>query len=262
MQEKTFQYKNTNISFTDFGKGNAIVLLHGFLENQTMWQEITPILAQKKRIITIDLLGHGKTDNLSYVHTMETQAQMVKALLTHLRLRKYSLIGHSLGGYIALAFSELFPTNLKGLCLMNSTTLADTPEKKINRDRAIKMVKKNASTFIKMAIPNLFTSESKLNYTKEINQVKEQALLTSTQGVIASLEGMKIRENRNVILHNNSFKKLFIIGKKDPLLAYKSLLKEVENTNTKVIEFPNGHMSHIENKEELIVVLLQFIKNT
>ena len=261
MQEKIFTYKNIKINYTSQGKGNVVVLLHGFLENQTMWQDITPFLAKKNRIITIDILGHGKTENLSYIHTMNNQAKMVKGLLNHLRLRKYILVGHSLGGYISLAFAQLYPKSIKGLCLLNSTALADSLEKKINRDRAINMVKKNAVIFIKMAIPNLFTEESKLKYKKEINRVKEQALLTSKQGVIASLEGMKIRKERTIVLQGNLFKKLFIIGKKDPLLPYNSLKEQVKKTNTEVVEFSSGHMSHIENKEELIVTLIRFIKD-
>ncbi|MEE9349635.1 MAG: alpha/beta fold hydrolase [Flavobacteriaceae bacterium] len=260
MQEKTFYYKNIKINYSSSGKGPVVVLLHGFLENKTMWQEIVPSLAQKNRVITIDLLGHGKTDNLSYVHTMEAQAKMIKAMLNHLKLRRYFIIGHSLGGYIALAFAELFPKTIKGLCLMNSTALPDTFEKKINRERAIAMVKKNATIFIKLAIPNLFTSASRLKHKTSIEAIKEQALLTTKQGVIASLEGMKIRKDRSFIYHNSAFKTTLIIGKTDPLLSYNSLLSQVKNTKVDIIEFSNGHMSHVENTQELIVEFLQFLK--
>ncbi|PCH53518.1 MAG: alpha/beta hydrolase, partial [Flavobacteriaceae bacterium] len=135
-----FLYRNTTVHYTSAGTGSTIVLLHGFLENSTMWNEITKVLSKKNNVICIDLLGHGKTENHGYIHTMKDQAEMVKAVLNHLRLRKYVLIGHSMGGYIALAFIKLFPQNVKGLCLMNSTALPDSEEKKINRDRAIKAV--------------------------------------------------------------------------------------------------------------------------
>jgi len=260
MHRKTFTYKNINISFADTGEGSAVILLHGFLENSTMWDSIVPILSKKNRVITIDLLGHGNTDNLSYVHTMHDQAKMVKAVLNHLKLRKYILIGHSLGGYIALAFAELFPENIKKFCLLNSTALPDSKEKKLNRDRAINLVKKNAAIFVGMAIPNLFTEDSRLKFKNEITFVKKEALKTSTQGVIASLEGMKIRKDRTFILQNNTFKKLFILGKKDPLLNRNDLLEQVKNADVEVIEFSNGHMSHIENLMELIIVLQEFVK--
>ena len=258
--QKIFIYKNNNISFTDIGKGSVIVLLHGFLENSTMWDRIIPILSKKNRVITIDLLGHGNSENMSYVHTMEDQAQMVKAVLNNLRLRRYTIIGHSLGGYVSLAFAELFTGNIKKLCLMNSTALADSTEKKKSRDRAIAMVKQNKDTFIRIAIPNLFTLTSKIKYKKEIEFVKKEALKTSLQGVVASLEGMKIRKDLTSILKDNTFKKLFIIGRKDPLLDYKTLINQTKNTNTKITEFTNGHMSHIENFDELILSLTNFVK--
>ncbi len=150
-------YKNTSIFFTSSGKGSVVVLLHGFLENSSMWNATVGQLSKKYRVICIDLLGHGQTENHGYVHTMEDQATMVKAVLDSLRLRKYVLVGHSMGGYIALAFSKLFPKNVKGLCLMHSTALPDSNEKIINRNRGIKAVKQNHKTFVRIAIPMLFS---------------------------------------------------------------------------------------------------------
>ena len=120
MQTEIYIYKNIEISYTSHGKGSVVVLLHGFLENKSMWNTIIPILLKKNRVITIDLLGHGNSGNLGYLHTMENQAQMVKAVLNHLKLRRFIIIGHSLGGYIALALAELYPENIKKLCLMNA----------------------------------------------------------------------------------------------------------------------------------------------
>ena len=113
---------------------------------------------------------------------------------------------------------------------------------------------------IKVAIPNLFSENSRKKYKKEIEIVKKEALKTSLQGVIASLEGMKIRKDRTAILKDNSFKKLFIIGKKDPLLSYNTLINQTKSTNTQIAIFSNGHMSHIENYDELLLSLTNFIK--
>ncbi len=256
---KKIIYKNTNISFTDIGKGSAVVLLHGFLENSTMWNKIIPILSEKNRVIAIDLLGHGKTDCLSYIHTMKDQANMVKAVLNHLKLRRYAIIGHSLGGYVALALAELYSENIKKLVLMNSTALPDTTIKQKNRDRAIAMVKRNKDTFIKIAIPNLFINQSKIKHKQEIDFIKKEALKTSLQGIIASLEGMKVRKDSTSVLQNKSFDKLFIIGRKDPLLSYNTLINQTKNTNTKIVELTNGHMSHVENFEELILSFTHFL---
>lgn len=253
-------YKNTNVHFTSIGKGNAVVFIHGFLENSSMWNEIALELSKKYRVISIDLLGHGQTGNLGYIHSMEDQANMVKAVLNHLKLRKYIFVGHSMGGYVALAFAKLFPQSVKGLCLMNSTALPDSEEKKLNRDRAIKAVKQNHKTFVRIAIPMLFSEKNREIYLKEIAQITQEALQLSTQGIIAALEGMKIRKNQTSIYKNASFPIQMIIGKQDPALDYDSLIIQTKNTKVKIIEFPDGHMSHIENKKELIEALTSFIK--
>jgi len=257
----TFNFKNTNINFTVSGKGNAIVLLHGFLENITMWNDISKILSEKYKVICIDLLGHGKTGNHGYLHTMNDQAEMVKALLSHLKLRKFIFIGHSMGGYIALAFANLFSSNMKGLCLMNSTALPDSTEKKINRDRAIAAVKQNHKTFVRIAIPMLFSEKNRAIFPNEIKQITNEALQISKQGIIASLEGMKIREDFTYIFKTSNYPIQMIIGKQDPALEYSKLILQTKNTKVQVTEFPDGHMSHIENKDDLIQSLSLFIKS-
>lgn len=253
-------HKNTNVHFTSIGKGNAVVLLHGFLENSAMWNEIANILSKRNRVICIDLLGHGQTGNLGYIHSMEDQANMVNAVLNHLRLRKYIFVGHSMGGYVALAFAKLFPESVKGLCLMNSTALPDSEEKKLSRDRAIKAIKKNHKTFVRVAIPMLFSEKNREIYLKEIEQITQEALELSPQGIIAALEGMKIRKNQTSLYKTANFPIQMIIGKKDPALDYDSLISQTKNTKVNVIEFPDGHMSHIENKNELTETLISFIK--
>lgn len=253
-------YKNTKISYSDTGKGSAAVLVHGFLENQTMWQDLVPDLSKKKRIITIDLLGHGETECLGYVHSMEDNADIVKAVLSKLRIRKAVFVGHSMGGYVALAFAELHPAMVKGLVLQNSTSNADSEERKANRDRAIKSVKKDYTTFVRLSIANLFSEENREKMIAEIEKVKLEALKTPLQGIVASLEGMKIRKDREILLHSANFPILLILGKKDGVLNYEDNLKQIENTKVKLISFPDGHMSHIENREELQKVLLGFFK--
>ena len=257
---KQIHYKSTEISYSDTGKGTAVVLLHGFLENQTMWQDLVAELSKKNRVIAIDLLGHGESGCLGYVHSMEENAGVIRAVLSELQIRKVVLVGHSMGGYVALAFAELYPANVKGLVLLNSTSKADSEERKANRDRAIKAVKKDYIGFIRLSIANLFSPDNREKFTDEIEKAKLEALKTPLQGVVASLEGMKIRKDREVLLHSDTHQKLLILGKKDPVLNYKDSIKQVENTFVKLVTFPYGHMSHIENREELKKVLLDFLK--
>ena len=225
-----------------------------------MWDKYVSALSKNHRVITIDLLGHGETECLGYVHTMEDQADMIFAVLISLRIRKIVLVGHSMGGYVALAFAELYPDNVKGLFLLNSTSRADSDERKINRDRAIKAVKQNHTNFVRISISNLFSEDNREVLAKEIEKVKLQALKTPLQGIVASLEGMKIRKDREVLLHFAPYPIQLVLGKKDGVLIYDDTIDQIEGTKVELTTFPDGHMSHIENEKELKIALLEFLK--
>jgi len=254
-------YKNINISYTDTGKGTAVVLLHGFLENSTMWDALVPEFSKKYRVITIDLLGHGQTECIGYIHTMEDMADAVFAVLHSLRIKKAIFVGHSMGGYVSLAFAEMYPEMMKGLVLQNSTSRADSDERKLNRDRAIKVVKRDYTNFVRLSIANLFSEANRERLDTEIENVKQEALKTPLQGIVAALEGMKVRKDREVILHFAPYPMMLMLGKKDPVLSYEDSLDQIENTAVKLITYPDGHMSHIENREQLLKDLLVFFKN-
>lgn len=255
------EYKKTNIFYTDTGKGSVVVLIHGFLENATMWSSIIPEISKKNRVITIDLLGHGKSDCLGYVHSMNLFSETVEAVLKHLKIRKCTIIGHSLGGYVALAFVERNPQKIKGICLLNSTSNEDDEARKNLRTRAIEMAHRNYEPLVKMSIANLFQPENVTRFKTEIEIIKKEALKTSLQGYIAAQEGMKIRPNRNIVLLGNNFKKLFVIGEKDPVLNYNSLVDEAKKTTSEFVILNGGHMSYIENSLEIINALKKFLKS-
>ena len=256
MNIQTLEYKGGTVSFYEAGSGTALLLLHGFLENKTMWQELTLAWSQKFRVIAIDLLGHGDSDCLGYVHTMEDQAMMVQAVLSHLKIRRIHLVGHSMGGYVALAFAEMYPNYIKSLVLQNSTSLADSDERKKNRLRAIKAVKQNAAGFIRLAVSNLFALENHEILANEIENARNEAVKTPLQGVIAALEGMRERKDRTFVLQNASFPKLVILGKKDAVLDFESNQNIVDAADLVVLD--GGHMSHLENKNELAHLILEF----
>ena len=257
---RTTNFKNTIIAYTDQGKGSAVVLLHGFYENKEMWDAFVPRFSKNHRIIAIDLLGHGQTECSGYIHTMEDQADMIHHVLHELKIRRAIFIGHSMGGYVALAFAELYSDFMKGLVLLNSTSKADSADRKINRDRAIRAVKKNYVACIKMSVANLFSEKNREILIDEIEFVKSEALKTPLQGIVACQEGMKIRKDRETILHFASYPILLILGKEDPVLNYEETIEQIAGTNVNLHTFPDGHMSHIENKEELLMVLSNFLK--
>ena len=163
-----------------------------------------------------------------------------------------------MGGYVALAFAELYPEKIKGLVLINSTSKPDNEERRQNRDRAIKAVKQSYTNFVSLSIANLFSEDNRDKLKEKIEKVKVQALQTPLQGIIASLEGMKVRKDREVLLHNGPYPKMLVLGKKDPILNYEENVEQVKGTSVTLITLPDGHMSPIENRDELLKVILDF----
>lgn len=255
-----FQYRSVNFSYSDTGKGTCIIFLHGFLENRHMWDELSDWLPKSFRKISIDLPGHGESENLGYIHTMEEMAEMVKALADQLKIRKFFIIGHSMGGYVALALAEKYPDHLRGLILMNSSTRADSEEKKMNRGRAVILAKRDHKSYIRKSIPNLFRPKSREVYRQSLNHIKNEALKTSKQGVIAALEGMKIRPDREVLLHFSPYPILFIAARRDPILNFEDSQDQMQAEKVVSVITENGHMSHIEDNEIVFKSVKDFVK--
>ncbi|MGB6267978.1 MAG: alpha/beta hydrolase [Olleya sp.] len=256
----TIIHKNASVWFTVSGKGPAIVLLHGFLEDSSMWHDLIPLLSKKNKVICIDLLGHGKTESIGYVHKMEDMADAVQAVLKHLRLRKYTFVGHSMGGYVALAFAKKHTRNVKGLCLMNSTYEADDDERKQLRTRANKMIQTNFNTMVRMSFSNLFSAESKVKHKDAFEAALQIALKTSLQGYMAGQEGMKLRADSSDFFSKAPFKTNILLGQKDTVIDIKTTLYFTKKHNIDYQLFSEGHMSHIENKEEFLQATMHFVE--
>jgi pimeloyl-ACP methyl ester carboxylesterase len=247
--QKTILFKKGKVNFSDTGKGRTIVLLHGFLGSHKIWENTISNLSKSYRVIAIDLPGHGNTECFGYVHSMELMAKSVKAVMDSLRLKKYVIIGHSMGGYIGLAFAELFPENLKGLCLFHSSAYSDTDDKKRDRTRSIKVVKANHKIYTTEVIKNLFATQNAKYLKKEIAFAQKIASTVSKQSIIASLEGMKDRPNRDIILGLASYPVMMIIGELDNVLPYQQLLEQSELIKQKHVLYLeyDGHMGFLEN---------------
>ncbi|WP_426432049.1 alpha/beta fold hydrolase [Winogradskyella sp. HB-48] len=256
----TLDYKNIKLHYTISGKGDTVVLLHGFLETIAMWKDLEPEFARTHQVICIDLLGHGQTESLGYVHTMNDMADAVLAVLKHLKIKRAKVVGHSMGGYVALALAEQQPQLFEGLCLMNSTFEADSEERKVLRSRANEMATTNFENLVRMSFANLFAPESRVSFKVEYEWALDIALKTSLQGYMSANEGMKLRPNRFNVLKSLNAHRLIIAGKKDALIDRDKLVSQLTNTDIDYTELSEGHMSHIENKSELTYFLLHFIE--
>lgn len=241
------RYAGTDIHFTAKGTGNPLIFLHGFLESSKIWKPFLPALVKKRQVVCIDLPGHGKSGNLGEVHIMELLADVVQKVLAHLNITKAGFVGHSMGGYVCLALLERFPLLFKNLILMNSTPEADSEEKKQNRERAVDLIKRNKSAYINMAISNLISPKNSRIYKAQLDELKRDALNFSKEGLIASLEGMKIRTCKVEMLKSHNMPKFIILGKEDLVLDVESSIEIGKNCGCKIILTENGHLSYLEN---------------
>jgi pimeloyl-ACP methyl ester carboxylesterase len=260
----TLKYKDVQLHYEADSNGKEnVVFIHGFLEDHTMWRPFCEPFPPKYRKIFIDLPGFGKSDSLAYVHTMEEMAEAVKFVLDHLKIRRVTLVGHSMGGYVSLAFTEKYPDAVRGIVLYYSSPFADSESKQQDRDRAIQAVKQEKLVFIQTAIPNLFAPESKKAYEGAIAALTEQAKNISPRGIVAALEGMKRRLDREVLLHFGPCDVLIVAGAQDPVLPISTI--EPLFTAPKVTAHcvtSGGHMGHIEDAQVSRKALLDFLKRS
>ena len=261
-EKKQCLFRGEKIYFTDKGKGRAVVLLHGFLGSSELLEETITNLSKFFRVIAIDLPGHGRSACYGYVHSMDLMAKSVKSVMDNLKLKRYVLAGHSMGGYVALAFAELFPEHVKGICLFHSTSYADSDSKKTDRKRAIKLVKQNAKVFTKETIKNLFSAQHIKQHKKEVLFAQKIALKTSKRGIINALEGMRERPSRDILLHFVNYPVMFIIGKYDAVLPMQLLLNQVAICKKKYVLLleKSGHMGFLEEPKLFLKHLKRFFR--
>lgn len=254
-------YKGAEVFYSVFGSGEPVVLIHGFLENSSMWDNLIPKLSKSNQIIVVDLLGHGKTHCIGYIHSMTDFSEAIEAVLQKLNIPMCQIIGHSLGGYVALAIAKRNNINVKGLCLLNSTTKNDDVSRKLLRTRAVKNAKKLYESLVSMSISNLFYEENRQRFENEIEAIKTEALKTPIQGYIAAQEGMMQRPDNTEFFKQSIFKKVIIAGIKDSVINFEELKQIANNTNAQFYALNGGHMSHVEALEDLEKVLSDFVIN-
>ncbi len=227
------------------GEGEPLVLLHGFLEDSSMYDNIKSDWSKKQKLILIDLPGHGKSQHIQNWDGMEEMAQYIWEVIEYLELKKTKIIGHSLGGYIACELLEKHTDSISEITLLNSTARADSPQRKKDRDRVIKVVKSNLGILANEAIPNLF--HDRFAHEETILNMIHSASSLKTEGVISAIKSMRDREDKTQLLKNNKEKVNYIIGKYDNILAFDEMQKEVEFVEPKSVKvLETGHLSVIE----------------
>lgn len=257
-----FKYKEKNIHFKNEGSGKAVVLIHGFLENLSMWDEITESLAKTNQVIRLDLPGFGKSECVGKIHSMKLFAECLHQLLLELQINRFIIIGHSMGGYTALELAEICPKKIDHLILFHSTANPDSEEKKKDRIRAVNAVVEKQSIYLKTAIPFLFPKQLQHIVATQIHHMTTDAEALKPEAITAALMGMKERKDNNEVLKNLQCEKTYIAGSLDPLLNPTALKAEAKKNKAHFIEIENaGHMSHWENPQEVISFIQNIITN-
>lgn len=258
----TVPFKNTLIRIKDEGAGPAVVLLHGYLESLEIWNGFAGRLAPKYRTVSIDIPGHGQSGVLSGVHTMPLMAEAVEAVLQYLGIQRCVLVGHSMGGYVSLACMAEYPGRLAGVCLFHSSPFADSDQKQAARAKEIRLVKAGKLPLIcNTSIPNGFATDNLTIMPEKVEFARQIARQSPPEGVIALLEGMRTRPDRQKLLHHNALPLLFILGKKDNLIPFDTLYPVAQsfpNTEVKILEH-SGHSGYLEESDKSAGFILSFL---
>ncbi|HEY4205829.1 MAG TPA: alpha/beta hydrolase [Puia sp.] len=240
-----------------------LVLLHGFAEDSSIWDRQKDYLKDKYRLIIPDLPGSG-TAPLTNDTSMEGLAATVKSRLDAEHIGRCIMVGHSMGGYVALAFAELYPDKLKALGLFHSTSYPDTEEKRANRKKSIEFIQKNgAAPFIRQSIPNLFSEKSRHEHPQWVSDLIQRYSNFDPDVLIRYYEAMILRPDRSHILNNFGGAVLFIIGHHDNTVPMKASLQQCHIPSVAYIHILEdaGHMGMIEDGDKAGHILDNFLKD-
>jgi pimeloyl-ACP methyl ester carboxylesterase len=224
---KTLSHKKGRISYSVYGEGKAVLFVHGFGEDSQIWQNQVSRFGNDFKLIVPDLPGSGKSDFIPEVFSMEEHADMLEQLLTEENVEAADIVGHSMGGYIALAFAEKYQGRMTGLCLFHSSSYADNDEKKESRRKAIQFIKQNGSLkFLQQTSPNLFSDHTKEKNPGLVDEIINRYSNFNPNSLVHYYEAMIQRPDRSEVLRKIPKPVLFIAGEHDNAIPLKHSLEQ------------------------------------
>ena len=251
------------IAYEDLGSGPTVVLLHGYPFNRSLWRDQVSALRGDFRLIVPDLRGHGESAVTSGAATMEAMANDVAALLDRLNITAATIGGLSMGGYVALAFSRLFPSRVQSLVLAATRASADNEEAKKNRAvQAEKARTEGMEGIADTMLPKLLTPETVAKRPEVVKHVRGMMASTSPEGAVAALQGMALRQNQTSFLPQIKAPTLILVGREDvitPVADSELMHSEISGSQLRVIENA-GHVVNLERPEEFNRTLLEFLR--
>ncbi len=243
----TISINGINQAYTRHGKGTPLVLIHGFPLDSTSWNEIVPLLKDQFDILLPDLRGFGQSTTVDSQYTISDMADDVAGLLDHLGIEKAAITGHSMGGYVALAFAKKYPNRVSGLGLISSQAAGDPPERKEGRYKtAADVAEKGVGVVVEAMTPKLSADARVQAFVRSV--IEKQ----SKSGVIGALKAMAEREDLVSILSSFDFPVVLIHGDADALIPVDRA-KEIKTAipSAELVELEQaGHMPMMEFANE------------
>lgn len=249
--------EGSNICYSDQGKGEVIVLLHGFCGSAEYWEKVIPGLTANYRVIAPDLRGHGASDAPLGAYTIEQMADDVLSLLNALEIPECYLLGHSLGGYITLSFAQRHASRLKGFGLIHSSGYPDSEEAKENRLKSVSMIQNDGIfAFVDQLVPGLFASGAA---PQLLERAKEIGYKTPPQGAAGAAMAMRERPDRRDVISATALPVLLVAGAEDSKVTPERTFTSDNRNITKATLPGVGHMSMYEAPEQLAQIIKDFM---
>lgn len=260
---KNSSFQQTDLQWIVMGQGPAVVLLHGFTESYHCWEPIAQALASTFKVLVPDLPGSGGSSLLPGAGAqMEGMARLVLSLMDAEGVEKATVIGHSMGGYVALEMLGMAPERLAGIGLVHSHPLGDDAAKRENRDRTVQAIEKRGSkSFLHGFIPQLFSPANRNRLASTIAQLEEQAATQSVQAYVAQTLGMRDRNAHIELLKQQKVPKLVLLGAADPILPAAvgiDFASQLDNCQLEVLA-DVAHMGMYESPEKTLGILVEFL---
>lgn len=262
--DKQLVYEGKNLFYGVHGSGSPVILLHGFGEDGRIWDQQIAALKANFTMIIPDLPGSGKSEQIPDM-TMEGLAESVHAIIHRENIHACPVIGHSMGGYVALALTAWYPNHVSSLGLFHSTAFADSEEKKATRRKGISFIREHGSSaFLRSTTPNLFAPSTKEKNPTLIDEFIRRMDNFSPNALVSYYESMMKRSDRTDILKHSNLPVLFVLGTHDNAVPLQDGLKQCHLPEKAYIHVlhESGHMGMLEQTDKSNHILENFLSET
>jgi pimeloyl-ACP methyl ester carboxylesterase len=249
MEEKTITIAGVPLFYRLTGKGKTVMLVHGFGEEGSIWQNQVDSLKKNYRLIIPDLPGSGRSSIQKDMSMDGLAVSMHEILKKEAPDSKYFMIGHSMGGYVTLAYVEKYPGSLTAFGLVHSTAFADNDEKIAARKKSIQFIMEHgAPLFIEQSTPNLFSENSRKKHPEIVKEVIEKNTNFSAESLVQYYDAMMKRPDRTKIVKEFKGSVLYVMGQHDIAVPLQHSLQQCHMPDLAYIHIlrESGHMGMLE----------------